>query len=170
MTEQLPPINTGEDITKSEGNLLFDRDRKTKIPSMPSIASQIEQEQSAMSVSSIVELQKDLSTPTKIKNSKSHKLLMRDMALSNYPTFEYAEMMAKFFKAAGYFLEMGYPKVAAMIIYDRQNIEWSLQGVQFGLRRENSSSRAYIERKDDVKQTQQQQGGGLNFNPKNLIR
>jgi hypothetical protein len=155
MVEDIPTeIN---DLTNREGKMLFDNQKKA----MPSISSELQQEESAVQIASVIDMYRDMNNPTKLKNSKAHNLLMKDFALSNYPEVSYAEMMAKFFKSAGYFLILGYPQIAALIMYDRQNVIWNLQSVESKLREFMITSRAEITRRDNSKQ--QENNNGVSF-------
>jgi hypothetical protein len=151
------------DITPKEQKILANKEN-----TVPSLSYDLEAETSAIRLQSVIDLMKDFSTPTKMIGSKAHNLLMPDMGLSNYPDAEYAEMMNKFYKSAGYFLSLGYTQIAATIIFDRQGIMWFLQGVDFGLRKQQTTQRAEIVRKDQ--QTPEQKQGGISFNPKKYMQ
>jgi hypothetical protein len=162
MSEEIP--TEVQDLTQREGKMLFDNSPKR----MPTISSEIAQEESAISTQTFVELMREMNTPTKLKNSKTHQLLMADQALTNYPSTEYAEMIALFQKAASYFLVLGQPQISAMIIKNTQDKQWDLQGVQFGLRKMLTTTRAEVTRQDN--KTDQQQKGGINLDPRAYIK
>lgn len=120
---------------------------------------QIATTESPYAVETPVELMRELLNPSKLKQSAPHDLAVNDAALSNLPSTEYAELMAKYMETAAIFEQLGYPQITKLIHAEMVYKAWALMGTHGWLRDKMNEARATItkqEHKPDEK-------GGIKF-------